>query len=323
MMGIVITIALLLVGLAILIGGAEVLVRGAGSISRKMGIPPIVVGLTVVAFGTSAPELVINLFSALNGTTDIAIGNIIGSNIVNILLILGICALFANLKVGKNTVWKEIPFALLAVLLVFVMANDIFFDGTGDNALTRTDGFALIGFFVIFLYYTFELFRGGQDTEPVDEVPIYSSWISTFLVIGGLVGLFFGGKLFVDQAIDLAKLAGLSEMLIGLTIVAIGTSLPELVTSIIATRKGQTDIAIGNIVGSNIFNIFWILGMTSVITPIPVSADAIIDISVCLVVTLVLFFSLFVGKKHHIGRGEGIVFLVLYVVYMGYLIMRG
>lgn len=320
---ILVPVFFLVLGLGILLSGAEALVRGASSLAKRMGISALVVGLTVVAFGTSAPELAVNFFSALESKTDIAIGNVIGSNTANILLILGISALFATLKVGSGTVWKEIPFSLLAVLLVFIFAQDVLLDGGLANVLTRTDGLALIGFFVVFLYYTFELARRGRGAVDDDDVKTYTTSISWSLVVVGLFCLFFGGKLFVEQAIVLARLAGLSEIFIGLTIVAIGTSLPELATSVIAARKGQTDIAIGNIVGSNIFNIFWILGMTSTLAPIPVSRNALIDIFLCLAVTLVLFVSLFVGKRHHIGRTEGISFLILYGAYMLYLILRG
>lgn len=318
-----ITIIILLVGLAILIYGADILVKGASSLSKKAGIPPLVIGLTVVAFGTSAPELIVNIVSAVNNTTDIAIGNIIGSNIANILLILGLSAFIMELKVQKSTTWKEIPFALLAVLMVLVMASDIFFDKTTANILTRTDGLTLIGFFAIFLFYTAELARKGENGADATEIKTYSYLISITLTIGGLIALFFGGQILVNQAIILAKLAGLSEMLIGLTIVAIGTSLPELATSIIAAKKGHSDIAIGNIVGSNIFNIFWILGITSVITPVPVSDNAMIDVAICLAVTLILFLAMFVGKKHKLEKWQGAIFILLYITYTIYLIQRG
>lgn len=323
-MTLIIPILLLVLGLIILVGGAEFLVRGASSISKKAGIPPIVIGLTIVAFGTSAPELIVNIFSAVQGTTDLALGNIVGSNIANILLILGASALIVNLKVQKATTWKEIPFAMLAVLMVYIMANDIFLDHGNTNVLSRTDGLVLLGFFAIFMYYTIELFRKG-NTENSDEgeIKLYSMPLSFFMTLVGLVGLFLGGKLLVNQAITLAHMAGLSEMLIGLTIVAIGTSLPELATSIIAARKGQADIAIGNVVGSNIFNVFWILGITSTIFPIPINHGANLDILTSLFITALLFFAMFVGKKHQLERWQGALFLLGYVGYMIYLVHRG
>lgn len=316
------SIFLVLVGLGILIVGGESLVRGASSIAKRLKVAPIVIGLTIVAFGTSAPELAVNLFSAFKGSVDIAVGNVIGSNIANILLILGISALIRTIRVQKNTTWKEVPLALLAVLLVFVMANDRLFDGATANILTRTDGLALMGIFAIFLYYTFGIAKVSGDADK-DEVKLYSTPISTLLIFGGLTGLVFGGKLLVDNAIVLAQLAGMSEALIGLTIVAVGTSLPELVTSIIAVRHGHDDLAVGNIVGSNIFNILWILGLTSTILPLPISDAVQADILVNVGVTMLLFLFMFIGTKHRLNRWQGVMFVLMYVGYVGYLVMRG
>lgn len=318
----ILSIFLVLVGLGILILGGESLVRGASSIAKRLKVAPIVIGLTIVAFGTSAPELAVNLFSAFKGSTDIAIGNVVGSNIANILLILGICAMMRTIRVQKNTVWKEIPLALLAVLLVFVMAHDRILDGGTTDALTRTDGLALMGIFAIFLYYTFGIAKVSRDADK-NEVKLYSTPISTLLIFGGLTGLVFGGKILVDNAIMLAQLAGMSEALIGLTIVAVGTSLPELVTSIIAVRHGQDDLAVGNIVGSNIFNILWILGLTASILPLPISPAGQIDVLMNISATLLLFFFMFVGTKHRLNRWQGVMFVLIYVGYVGYLVMRG
>lgn len=318
----ILSIILVLVGLGILIVGGESLVRGASSIAKRLKVAPIVIGLTIVAFGTSAPELAVNLFSAFEGSTDIAIGNVIGSNIANILLILGICAMMRTIRVQKNTVWKEIPLALLAVLLVFVMAHDRILDGGTTDALTRTDGLALMGIFGIFLYYTFGIAKVSGEADK-DEVKLYSTPISTLLIFGGLAGLVFGGKILVDNAIVLAQLAGMSEALIGLTIVAVGTSLPELVTSIIAVRHGQDDLAVGNIVGSNIFNILWILGLTASILPLPISPAGQIDVLMNIGATLLLFFFMFVGSRHRLNRWQGLMFVLIYVGYVGYLVMRG
>jgi cation:H+ antiporter len=323
---ILITILLLVIGLAILIGGADFLVKGASSISKKYGVAPIVIGLTIVSFGTSAPELIINILSATKGAADLAIGNIIGSNISNILLILGVSALFVELKVQKSTTWKEIPFAALSVIMLGIMANDVWLDKTATNILTRTDGLVMIGFFVIFMYYTFELFKNsknGNGAEEENEIRVYSMSRSIGLTVGGAIGLVIGGQLLVSQAVNLATLAGMSEMLVGLTIVAIGTSLPELATSIVAARKGQSDIAIGNVVGSNIFNVFWILGLTSIITPLSISDMARQDILINLIVTMALFAFLFVGKKFKIQKWQGFIFILAYVLYTVFVIMRG
>lgn len=321
---ILVTILLIVLGLAILIGGADFLVKGASSISKKYGVAPIVIGLTIVSFGTSAPELVINILSATKGAADIAIGNILGSNISNILLILGISALFVELKVQKSTTWKEIPFAALSVIILGIMANDVWLDKTATNILTRTDGLVMIGFFVIFMYYIFELFKNSKNEESEgNEIKEYSTGKSIFLTIAGLAGLVIGGQILVSQAVNLATIAGMSEMLIGLTIVAIGTSLPELATSIVAARKGQSDIAIGNVVGSNIFNVFWILGLTSIITPLSISEAARQDILINLVVTMALFAFLFIGKKFKIQKWQGLVFILAYVIYTVFVIVRG
>lgn len=316
------TILLLILGLIVLIVGAESLVRGAGSLAKKLGIAPLTIGLTIVAFGTSAPELIVNIFSAIEGNTDLALGNVIGSNIANILLILGISAIITPLTVHSTTTWKEIPFALLAVILILVMGNDIILDRTAENILTRTDGLALMSFMIIFMYYVYGISKNKTITE-VEEIEIYKMPTAVLLTTGGILGLFLGGKMLVDNAIDLANMAGLSESLIGLTIVAVGTSLPELATSVVAAIKKQSDIAIGNVVGSNIFNIFWILGLTSTIFPIPVSDSSQFDITVTASATLILFLAMFIGKKHALERWQGIIFILLYCGYIGFLIFRG
>lgn len=313
-------ILLFVLGLGILIIGAEGLVRGAASLASKMKIQPIVIGLTVVAFGTSAPELIVNIFSALKGSADIAIGNIIGSNIVNILLILGLSAAIVPLKVQRNTTWKEIPFALLASVLVFTMGNDVFFDGTATNAITRTDGFSLLVMFAIFMYYIFGLAKVDGEAQ---EIKTYSYPLSVLLTAGGICLLFLGGKVLVDNAVLIAEAAGLSEAFIGLTIVAVGTSLPEMATSIVAAIHKQNDIAVGNIVGSNIFNVFWILGLTATMLQLPFNAAASIDVLVSVAATAVLFFAMFVGKKHELERWQGVLMVFSYFAYIGYLVYRG
>ena len=322
-MDILISLVLLLAGLGILILGAEWLVRGASSIARKSGISPLVVGLTVVAFGTSAPELTVNLYSALTGTTDIAIGNIIGSNIANILLILGVTAAIVPLAVKSTTVKWEIPLALLAGVLVLIFGSDRLFDGGVADVITRTDGLALLALFTVFMCYIFVLARHDKEVAPPEEAekaPVNTPF-AILLVLVGLAGLVIGGKILVDQAVLLARLAGLSEAVIGLTIVAIGTSLPELATSIVAAFKKEVDIAIGNIVGSNIFNVFWILGLTSVIAPLPVPEGFMVDASVGIGAVLLLLGSLFIGIKQRLDRWQGVVFVLLYIAYLTYLVV--
>lgn len=318
------TYVLMIVGFAALIKGADWLVSGASSVAARLGVSALVIGLTVVSFGTSAPELVVNVLASLQGNTDITIGNIAGSNSANILLILGISALIYPLAVGRGTVWKEIPFALLAMIMVVIMASDALIDGTATSALTRIDGLVLIGFFIIFLYYIFGLAKESANTEAVTETEEVRSWpVALGMIVGGLTGLVLGGKWIVDGAVSIAENFGVSEALIGLTIVAVGTSLPELATSAVAAYRKNVDIAVGNIVGSNIFNVFWILGLSAVIRPLPFTPQLVLDLLVATGATVLLFFALFVGKRHQLERWQGGVFVLLYVAYIVFLVMRG
>ena len=319
-----ISILLFVVGLGVLVFGAEIMVRGSAFLAKKLGVSALAIGLTVVAFGTSMPELAVNLFSAFKGTADIAIGNVVGSNIANILLILGISALIMPLAVKQSTVWKEIPFALLAMILVFIIGNDRIFDGREYEIMSRTDGLLMISLFIIFMYYIWGMAR--RENAPAEEdgsVKIYSIPISLLLAGAGVGALFFGGKLLVDNAMDIARLAGLSETLIGLTIVAVGTSLPELATSVVAAIHRQHDLVVGNIVGSNIFNIFWILGLTSTIMPLPFNNQVNIDVGFGILATLLLFIFMFIGQRHKLVRWQGAIFVILYAGYIVYLVFRG
>lgn len=315
-------IFLLLIGFILLIGGAEYLVKGAASIAARFNVSPLVIGLTIVAFGTSAPELTVNVLAALRGSTDLAISNVVGSNIANILLVLGVAAIITPLKVKSNTVWKEIPFAVLGMILLFIVGNDIFIDGDTFNAVTRTDGLEFLALLVIFLYYIYSLAK-NEDYGAEEDVKEFSTLVSTGFFIGGLVALVSGGQFLVNGAVGLATSLGVSETLIGVSIVALGTSLPELATTIAAIRKGHKDIAIGNIVGSNIFNIFWIVGITSVIAPIPFTTAINMDVVVGIGASLLLFIFMFTGKRHYMSRGEGVIFLSLYAGYIAYVIARG
>lgn len=320
------SILLLIIGLGLLVLGAEWLVRGASSLAKKMRISALVIGLTVVAFGTSTPELTVSLTSSLQGSSDIALSNVVGSNIANILLILGICALFRTLTVKSTTVWKEIPLAAAGMLLLVVFGNDIFFDNVANNALTRTDGIALLTLFAIFMYYIFGLAKDDRNAKKETEsssIAVYSKWVSAGYVLTGLILLVGGGKMLVDSAVDIASAAGMSEALIGLTIIAIGTSLPELAASLTATLKGQNDIAVGNIIGSNIFNTFWILGISSSVKSIPISNEARVDLLIGLGVAAALFLLMFIGRKQQLTRTEGGLFVMLYIGYTAFLIQRG
>lgn len=315
-----ISFLLIILWLVILLWWAEYLVKWAGSLSKKVGIPPLVIWLTIVAFWTSAPELIVNVFSALQWTTSLALGNILWSNIANILFILGVAGLFAELQVNHSTTRKEIPFSLLAVIAIWIMANDILLDWWIGNVLTRTDWLILLWFFTIFMYYTIDLAKKDTPIDGEEEIEILPTRKSLLFTVGWCIGLFLGGKLLVDNAVNIATLMWVSERIIWLTIVAIWTSLPELATSVVAVRKWHTDIAIGNVVGSNIFNIFWILWVTSVIAPIDILPEAQTDIWLAIFATLLLFFTMFIDKKHHIQRRQAAIMLLIYIAYMCYLI---
>lgn len=316
------TYLLFIIGFIVLIKGANLLVDGASSLAKKLKISALVIGLTIVAFGTSMPELFVNIFASLKGSTEIAIGNILGSNIANILLILGVAALIYPLKVTKGTTWKEIPLSLLAALLIGVMANDYLFDKVNFNVLTRTDGLALIAFFIIFLFYTFSIAKNQNPDDKKNNIKIYKTTTSVIMIIAGLVGLALGGKWIVDGAVALARSLGISQSLIGLTIVAIGTSLPELATSAVAAYKKNIDIAVGNVVGSNIFNIFWVLGISSIIKPLPFSPKNSLDIGMVVFATILLFLWMFIGKRRILEQWQGMVFLMIYAIYLTLLIVK-
>ncbi|MGK7394929.1 MAG: calcium/sodium antiporter [Candidatus Cyclobacteriaceae bacterium M3_2C_046] len=309
---------LLIGGIVAIILSANWLVDGATAVARKFGISDIVIGLTIVAFGTSAPELTVNIFSALNDATDIAIGNVLGSNIANIFLILGLSSIIYPLVIQKNTTWKEIPLSLLAAIVLGIVANDQLIDrSTEMNAITRIDGLIFLSFFVIFLVYTVEIVK-NTPPEADDQTKVIPIGRGVLMILAGLVGLYFGGKFLVQGASTIAANLGISQRIIGLTIVAVGTSLPELATSIIAATKKKTDIAVGNVVGSNIFNIFLILGVTSLIKPLPFSPSMNLDIGVTILASLLLFFTTITIGRRKVDRIEGVIFLILYAAYLIY-----
>ena len=320
-MSLFIAILLVVAGFVALVKGADLLVAGASSLAKMLGVSTLLVGLTVVALGTSMPELVVNVFAALKGTSDIAVGNIIGSNISNIALVLGLSAAIFPMRVQNSTIWKEIPFALLAVVLVSIMASDVVLSGLASDQLTRGDGLVLVSFSVIFLYYILGLAKQGK--ADLDEVPSLSKQRIVIYILIGMVALVVGGKLVIEGAVSLAEAIGLSERVIGLTVVALGTSLPELVTSVVAALRKQPDLSVGNIVGSNILNIFLVLGVSASIAPLPFSDAALFDAIFNTLITLLLFLFMFVGHKHKLERWQGISFVVMYVMYMSYTVING
>lgn len=306
-------------GFFILIKGADLAIDHASKIGTYFRISHIVMGLTVVAFGTSLPELTVNVTSVIQGNTTIALGNILGSNLANILLILGITAIISPLKVTKNTLWREIPFSLLAIVTLAFAVNDIWLEGA-PNLLSRVEGIFFLGFLCIFLYYTYAIAKASKELETSDPVVKISLSISILLILIGFLGTAVGGQLVVEGAKSIASMFGVSEALIALTIVAVGTSLPELVTSTVAALKGRTDIAIGNVVGSNIFNIFGILGISSLIRPIPVTFSMNVEILLTILATIFLMISLLLSKQQIIGKKAGILFVSLYVLYVVHLV---
>ena len=305
-------------GLALILIGANALTDGSAAIASRMGVSDLVIGLTVVAFGTSAPELVISVMSAFSGNSAIAIGNVVGSNIFNILVIVGITALVHPIVVERTVLSVEIPIVLLSSVALLVLGNSALLDGTPDNVITRVDGIFLLMAFVLFMRHTFITAKKGDvptgtDDGQVKPMPV---WRSIVWIIAGLAGLIWGGDKFVDGASGLAASFGVSEAVIGLTIVAAGTSLPELATSVVAAMKGKTGMAVGNVIGSNIFNVFFVLGAASVVRPLPFAGIGNFDLITLLVASvLFLVFGWFI-KERTFTRGEGAVMLALYVAYI-------
>ena len=308
-------ILFLIGGLILILLGANGLTDGAASVAKRFRIPSIVIGLTIVAFGTSAPELTVSVSSALKGSADIAIGNVVGSNIFNTLMIVGCTALFAPIVITRNTLRKEIPLCILSSLVLLICANDIFLDHATENILN----------FAIFMGYTFAIASpqssptpepaGHEHTAPEEEIKLLSWWKSILYIIGGLAALIYGGQLFVNGATGIARSMGVSESIIGLTLVAGGTSLPELATSIVAALKKNPEMAIGNVIGSNLFNIFFVLGCSASITPLHLSGITNFDLFTLVGSSILLWlFGLFFAKRT-ITRIEGSIMILCYVAY--------
>lgn len=306
---------LLVVGLVLLIKGADVFVDGASNIARKFKIPSLIIGLTLVSIGTSAPELSISVTSALQGMNSMSFGNVIGSNTFNVLMVIGISTLFTSLAVSSDVKKFDIPIliSIYALLALFVF-------GTSPYTLSRIESAILLAVFAAYL--AFLIYRGKkQPAEPENNAePIKKLYVSIILVVVGAAAIIFGGDLVVDSASDLAMAFGMSELMVGLTIVAVGTSLPELVTSMVAAKKGEADIAVGNAVGSSIMNTVLILGVSSVISPISVEASAVVDVLVMILSILIIFFATL--KRDKIGKGVGIAMVLIYVAYITYIVLR-
>lgn len=307
-------ILLLLGGLVLILIGANGLTDGAAAVAKKFNIPSIVIGLTIVAFGTSAPELTVSISSALKGSSDIAIGNVVGSNIFNTLMIVGCTALVAPIAITRNTLKIEIPLCILSAIVLLICANDVLLDNGSTNVISVTDGLMLLCFFIIFLAYTFSIASKGNNSgeQKIKELPL---WKSILYIVLGLAALIFGGEWFVNGATGIARNWGISESIIGLTLVAGGTSLPELATSIVAALKKNPEIAIGNVIGSNLFNIFMVLGVSASIKPLNMGDITNFDLLTLLGSCILLWiFGLFFAKKT-ITRIEGGIMVACYVAY--------
>ena len=311
----VIQILLLIVGMALLIKGADFFVDGASQIAKALKVPSLIIGLTLVSIGTSAPELSVSLTSALQGLNDMSLGNVVGSNTFNILMVIGLSALFTPMVVSKNVKKYDIPILIGIYIILILLAFVI-------SPLKLTLVESIIIFSLFFAYIIFLIFRSKNDPqEENEEDEKQRKWyINLILVIVGLAGIIFGGDFVVDSASYIAKKLGMSELLVGLTIVAVGTSLPELVTSMVAAKKGENDIAVGNAIGSSIFNVVLILGLSSTISPLTLQKTALVDV---LVMTLsVVLLYIFTFKKEEINKTKGIIFVIIYVIYLAYMILR-
>lgn len=316
----------LLAGLVLILTGANILTDGASAIARRLGISDLVVGLTVVAFGTSAPELVISLMAAIGGNAPMSIGNVIGSNIFNILVIIGVTSLVKPVIIEKSVMTMEIPMVILSSVIVLVLGNSAWLDGAPANTITRTDGIFLLTFFLLFMRYTLATAKGpsapSPDTDNADKTPIMPVWRSTLYVIAGLGALVVGGDKFVDGASGVAHLLGMSDAVIGLTIVSAGTSLPELATSVVAAVKGRPGIAVGNVIGSNIFNVVLVLGLSATVTPLPFVGISNVDLSVLVLSGILFFIFGWLFRERTITRPEGAVLTLSYIGYIAYLLSQ-
>jgi len=312
---------LILLGLALLLVGADLLVKGASSIAARYGVSSLTIGLTVVSFGTSLPEMVVSVIAGARGSADLAVANVLGSNLFNILVVLGVSALIYPLRVQNSTVVSEIPFSLSAAILLGFLANSSLFSTKHELSISRLDGAVLLVFFLLFMLYAYSISRTRVVSSDAPlERPLPRS---IAFVLVGTVALFFGGEWAVDGAVALARRLGVDDALIGLTIVAVGTSLPEMMASAMAAYRKETDIAVGNVVGSNIFNILWILGLTASIHPLPFNVISNVDIVMVILATLMILLAILSNRAATITRLWGAVFVAVYIAYMVHVVQRG
>lgn len=317
-----IEIVLVIVGVALIVAGANFMTDGASAIAKRLHIPQIIIGLTIVAFGTSAPELVVSVIGSIDGSGGIAVGNVIGSNIFNVLCVLGACALVHPVPVKLNTLRFDLPIALVASILLMLVLSDMPLDGM-PSLVSRSEALTLLLFGLLFLLYTIVVGKQGDDDSETEEEERNMHWLlAVVYLVGGLAGLVYGGQLFVGNATKIASSLGVSETLIGLTLVAWGTSFPELATSVVAAMKGNTDIAVGNVIGSNLFNIFFVLGISGTVRPLSNLQFTSLDIWMqLLAMVIALGVALFWGKRE-IKRAEGGVMLLVFILYNVWIIFN-
>jgi cation:H+ antiporter len=303
----------------LLVKGADFFVEGSSSIAKRLNIPSMVIGLTLVAFGTSAPELAVSVSGSLNQANGIVFGNVVGSNIVNILFILGISAFITPISIKSKTIFKEMPFAILTTVALMLMVMDGLINGDPISVISRSEGWTLLLFFAIYLYSMVEISIMGKE-ESEEEILVMPIPKSILFTIGGLAAVIIGANLVVNAATEIATQLGLSDTIIGLTVVAIGTSLPELITSVVAAKKGENDIAVGNIVGSCIFNVLLVMGISGIIFPIDIAAENYADLWILLAAMVVVVPMMYTSKK--ISRVEGVLMMLAYVAYSAFIVMR-
>ena len=308
---------ILAAGLILILLGANYLVDGASSVAKKFGLSEFIIGVTIVGIGTSAPEMVVSILSAIQGKADMAIGNVVGSNIFNTFMILGVTALIAPLTITKDNLKKDIPLNIVVTALLILLGMNLSIFGVGENKICRLDGALMLG---IFVWYLWSSFRNGKTDDEDSDIKIYPMWLAAVMIVGGLAGLVFGGRLFVNSATEIAKAMGVSDKFIAISIMAAGTSMPELATCVVAALKGRGQLALGNILGSNISNILLILGVSSIITPLSMNGITVVDMSAVLISAIFIFLSVYLFKKKQLDRIEAVLLLLMEAGYMWYLI---
>ena len=314
-------ILLLIVGLGLILAGANFLTDGSAALAQRFRVPEFIIGLTVVAVGTSTPELVVSVLSAIGGQSDVAIGNVVGSNIFNVFVILGVCALIRPVPLTAGNIRRDIPFGVLVSLLLLALAQDSLLCKGAADRIGRLDGAAMLALYILLMWYTIRKTKRPEATAPTEgsKVPM-AAWLTAVMIVGGLAGLVFGGEMFLRSATSIARSLGVSESVIAITLVAGGTSLPELASSLVSLFKGKAEMALGNVIGSNIANILLILGISATIHPLTMGGITLTDILVVVLSSLLLFMAAFTFRSKKLDRWEGAIFLAIYIAYIWYLV---